>query len=234
MEEKICTKCSKKKELNLFVINNKLKSGFTSRCKECTSKYKKEYAIKNKNKIIEKKKEYYLKNNDLIKEKRIIYLKNNKNKIAKTTKIYYENNKEKIIKYQKKYKLENKIKRSFNEKNRLNVDPLYKLKTLSRKIIGKSLKNNGFKKMSRTHEILGCSYEEFKLYLESKFESWMNWENYGNPKDGILELNKTWDIDHIIPLASAKTEEDVMELNNFNNLQPLCSYTNRFIKKDFY
>jgi hypothetical protein len=60
----------------------------------------------------------------------------------------------------------------------------------------------------------------------------MTWENYGNPKDGILELNKTWDIDHIIPLYDAITEEDIIRLNHYTNLQPLCSYTNRIIKKN--
>ena len=60
----------------------------------------------------------------------------------------------------------------------------------------------------------------------------MNWDNYGNPKDGIYELSKTWDIDHMIPISSAKTEEELIKLNHYTNLQPLCSYVNRFIKKD--
>jgi hypothetical protein len=62
----------------------------------------------------------------------------------------------------------------------------------------------------------------------------MTWDNKGNPEDGILEPNKTWDIDHIIPLSSCKTEDDVIKLNHYTNLQPLCSYTNRYIKKDNY
>ena len=60
----------------------------------------------------------------------------------------------------------------------------------------------------------------------------MNWENKGNPKDGIFELNKTWDIDHIISLASGTTIDEIIKLNHYINLQPLCSYTNRYIKKD--
>lgn len=59
----------------------------------------------------------------------------------------------------------------------------------------------------------------------------MTWDNKGNPKDGIYELNKTWDVDHIIPLSSAKSVEDIIKLNHYTNLQPLCSYVNRFIKK---
>ena len=80
--------------------------------------------------------------------------------------------------------------------------------------------------------ILGCNSQTLKQHLESKFESWMNWDNYGNPKDGVYEPNKTWDIDHIIPLSSAINEEELIKLNHYTNLQPLCSYNNRFIKKN--
>jgi len=44
------------------------------------------------------------------------------------------------------------------------------------------------------------------------------------------KLNETWDLDHKIPISSAKTEEDVLKLNHYTNFQPLCSYTNRYIK----
>lgn len=56
----------------------------------------------------------------------------------------------------------------------------------------------------------------------------MTWENRGLYNG---ELNYGWDIDHIIPLASAEKEEDIIRLNHYTNLQPLCSYTNRYIKK---
>ena len=61
----------------------------------------------------------------------------------------------------------------------------------------------------------------------------MTWDNYGNPKDGIFELNKTWDIDHIKPVSSGLAENEVIELNHYTNLKPLCSYTNRWIKRNF-
>ena len=57
----------------------------------------------------------------------------------------------------------------------------------------------------------------------------MNWDNYGKYNG---ELNYGWDLDHIIPVASAKTEEDIYKLNHYTNFQPLCSFTNRNIKKD--
>ena len=117
-------------------------------------------------------------------------------------------------------------------KNKMLTDKLYKLKHLIGNIIRDSLKRNGYSKNYKSIDILGCSISDFKIYLDSKFEDWMTWENYGNPKDGIYEINKTWDIDHIIPLNSASIEDDIIKLNNYTNLQPLCSYYNRFIKKD--
>ena len=104
---------------------------------------------------------------------------------------------------------------------------LFNLKEKIRCLIKYSFKRNGFSKTSKTQQILGCTFEEFKQYLESKFESWMNWENRGLYNG---ELNFGWDIDHIIPISSAKTDEDIIKLNHYTNLQPLCSYTNRYIK----
>jgi hypothetical protein len=73
-------------------------------------------------------------------------------------------------------------------------------------------------KKSNTELILGRQLKDFILYIESKFEIWMNWENYGKYNG---ELNYGWDIDHIIPLSNSKNEDDIYLLNNFNNLQPL-------------
>ena len=97
-------------------------------------------------------------------------------------------------------------------------------------MIGHSFRNKGLKKGSKTEKILGCTFDEFKNHLESKFESWMIWEKWGL-YDGRTS-NMGWDIDHIIPLSSAITEEDVIRLNHYTNLQPLCSYINRHVKMD--
>jgi len=147
--------------------------------------------------------------------------------------------------YQRKYlasltpeqKEERRLKNNQRQKERREKDPLYKLKGNISSLIRQSIKLKGYIKESRTHEILGCSYEHFKEYIESFFiedREWMNWENYGNPKDGIFEPNKSWDIDHIIPLSSFNTEQELLELNHYTNLQPLCSYYNRFVKRNNY
>jgi hypothetical protein len=58
----------------------------------------------------------------------------------------------------------------------------------------------------------------------------MNWDNHGKIEFG--KFNIGWDIDHIIPVSSAIKEDEVIKLNHFTNLRPLCSYTNRYIKSD--
>ena len=80
-----------------------------------------------------------------------------------------------------------------------------------------------------TENIIGCSYELLLKHIESKFECWMNWNNYGLYNG---ELNYGWDIDHIIPLSFAKSDDELYELNHYTNLQPLCSKVNRDIKKN--
>ena len=91
------------------------------------------------------------------------------------------------------------------------------------------MKRHGYSKKSRSYEILGCSFEMFKERIESLWQPWMNWDNYGKYNG---TPNYGWDIDHITPLSSAKIEQDVINLNHYSNLQPLCSYINRDVKRN--
>lgn len=77
----------------------------------------------------------------------------------------------------------------------MTSDNLYKIRHKISNIIRDSFKRKGLSKKYKSVDILGCSINDFKNYIESKFEEWMSWENYGNPKDGIYEPNKTWDIE---------------------------------------
>jgi len=82
-------------------------------------------------------------------------------------------------------------------------------------LIGASIRKKKFSKTSKTENILGCSFEEFFTHIESQFIDGMSWEN-----------RSLWHIDHIIPLATAKTEEEILRLNHYTNLRPLWALDN--------
>ena len=112
-------------------------------------------------------------------------------------------------------------------KKRRKNDPLFKLKASIRTSLHKAIKSVDTYKSKRTEEILGCSFKELKQHIKAQWEDWMTWDNYGLYNG---ELNYGWDIDHIKPLSLCESEEDVIKLNHYTNLQPLCSYINRYVK----
>ena len=153
------------------------------------------------------------------------------------SRILSEKEKARMREYAKQYRADNKAKiAAYNKEYRRtkkDTDVLYNLKHSISKSIRKSFDTKGLEKNSKTADILGCTYNEFKVHIENQFKDWMNWDNRGT-YNGLppTDYNQCWDIDHIIPLATAETEEDIIKLNHYTNLQPLCSYYNRFIKRD--
>jgi hypothetical protein len=130
-------------------------------------------------------------------------------------------------KCEKEYKENNKIASVKYEKERKKTDPVFKLTKDIVKYIRLALlynKSGIIRENSNLRQILGCTLKEFKTHLESQFEPWMNWDNRGLYNG---QLNHGWDIDHIIPKATAKTKEEVIKLNHYTNLRPRCSYINR-------
>lgn len=213
---KKCNKCDIILPYSSFHKQNSSKDGHKNICKDCRKQSDKNYIINNKEKIKESIRNWRL---------------DNKEKIKENLQKYYLNNKSNIKLYNKKWRIENKNKMTQYNKNRRAKDPLFKLSGNIRNLIYQYIKNNGYKKKSKTVNILGCEFNYFKLYIESKFEPWMSWDNYGLYNG---ELNYGWDIDHIIPISSAETEEDIIKLNHYTNLQPLCSKINRNIKFSNY
>jgi len=183
-----------------------------------TKKYMKLYREKNKEKAKLEHKKYYEKNKEILKRKKKEYYETNKVIILPKISKYQKENKEQI----------NKVKNIYRS-NKRKTDSIYNLKHNIRGLVTSSFKEKGIKKNSKTSEILGCTFEEFKYHLESSFEPWMTWDNTGLYNG---ELNHGWDIDHIIPISTATTEEEIVKLNHFTNLQPLCSKVNRDIKRN--
>lgn len=82
--------------------------------------------------------------------------------------------------------------------------------------VRKSFKRRGYTKRSKTGIILGESWENVKQHFEKYFNDKINWDTMDQ-----------WEIDHIIPLSTAKSKEDVYRLCHYTNLQPLLSEDNK-------
>ena len=230
MEKKALTddeKLAKKEAYNLYM--KKYRELNKDKIKEINKRGSKKYYQSNLDSIGKKQKEYRDNNKDKIKEWR----DNNKEYIKEINEKYYLDNKADIKIKQQEYYQNNKetIRHYKNEykKKRMISDPLFKLKENIKTSVYIAFKRNGYTEKSKTTIILGCSYHEFKQHLESKFIAWMNWNNRGKYNG---ELDYGWDIDHIKPLSSAKTEDELLTLCHYTNLQPLCSKVNRDIKRN--
>jgi hypothetical protein len=126
---------------------------------------------------------------------------------------YYETNKDRSRKNLRRW-----------VKARYAADPQYALIVKARTLIRHAFNRFGFKKKTKTEELLGCDWETLKRHIESQFYGGMTWESF-QQKNHIG--TSMVEIDHIIPISSAKTEEDVMRLSNHNNLRPLWWWENR-------
>jgi len=113
-----------------------------------------------------------------------------------------------------KHRFQDRVRHRLKEE----TDLLYVATQSAKSVVMGSLRRKGFTKKSKTYEILGCSYQEFKLHIESQFVEGMGWHN-----------RNEWRVDHHIPLAVAKTEEEVIRLTHYTNLKPLWASDN--IKK---
>lgn len=221
---KICSKCGIEKSISEY-------THYSGKCKDCykkdTSERVKNYREKNKKvkeatdvKICKKcgiKKD----NNEFRQRRKTCRECYNEERLLR-----YENDKNDKIRY-------NKIKEYKKEyRKKSETDPVYKLASLMRSMIKRCFRKSKYIKESKTNNIIGISFVDLRHYLEKQFQPWMSWENHGLYNG---ELNYGWDIDHIEPLfpeGIERTEEDIIRLNHYTNLQPLCSKINRDIKKN--
>lgn len=246
---KKCTKCNTKRGIEFFYKNKLTKDGLQFHCKLCNKDYNKnnkekiskkasekyqinkefkllknkEWRERNKEKRHDYMKSYLEKNKENIKKSRKKHYENNKERLKKDKEKYYEKNKDNILIRQKerynkiKSNSEFKKKRNDYEKKKLDSDKKFRFVKSLRSNIRNCFKRGGnnFKKTTKTESILGCKINDFILYIESKFANGMTFDNYGK-----------WHIDHIIPISTAITEEEVVKLNHYTNLQPLWANDN--------
>ena len=188
--------------------------------------YSRQYNQEHKDEIKTKKQAYRQAHRDEFRARDKRYAETHKEQIAKRYKEWAKINAERLAEYSKKYRAENaeqlRVKReAYSKKNRKKItqyylkkretDPLFKMSTQVRGLIRISLKNRGYGKDTHTYDILGCDYGTLLEHLK---KTWL--ENYGTEWNG-----EPYHIDHIIPLATAKTEQEVKDLCYYKNLQML-------------
>ncbi len=129
-----------------------------------------------------------------------------------------------IKRYQKEYvkktiNARRQYKRNYNKIRRLR-DPAFKILCNLRSRL-KEIRRSGGIKCKSTSSLTGCSMENLRMYLESKFKPGMSWENYGK---GVGK----WHIDHILPCAIFDLTNPVHQrwCFHFSNLRPLWGIEN--------
>ena len=132
------------------------------------------------------------------------YYQENKESKKLSSSEYYKNNKEKA----------NKCRLAYQRK-KVKEDIRYRLTRNLRNRLYHALRTKNWKKNTNFTKYIGCTREELIVHLELKFTPDMNWSNYGD-----------WHIDHIIPLDSAGTEEQLYQLCHYTNLQPMWALEN--------
>lgn len=141
----------------------------------------------------------------------------------------YAANTEEILEKNKKWKDENPEwveayeegylpRRRELRKLRRAMDPNERIKDACRTRIGYILKKFGVPKFDHTFELIGCTPDFFKSFLEAQFSEGMSWDNYGD-----------WEIDHVIPVSKFTLTDQQQRRNAFHysNCKPLWKIENR-------
>jgi hypothetical protein len=253
-----CTYCDSFKLESEF-SNTQIKRIDTNKppkCKECSKAYNKEYnkshreeqkqyREEHKDEIKEwreNNKDYFVRyeeeNKDHIKAYRKQYKQDHKEEIALYNEAYIEANAEWHQSYKRQYREEHKqeMREYQNERDKQlrAIDPSFKLReNISRTIRDRLKKLGSSKNNISCTKYLPYTINELKQHLESLFEQWMNWNNYGiynsnwNDEDASTW---TWNIDHIIP--QSKLPYKSMDDDNFKkcwaleNLRPYSARQN--------
>ncbi len=163
---------------------------------------------------------YYWRHRELCNARSKVYAQQNKETIAARSKIYRDTNKELVLGRTKSWRLRNKekvlaySKAYFKKADKTST--IYLASTLRRRLCISIRKHC---KTGSAVQDLGCSIEEFKDYIASKFSPGMSWDNWG--KSG-------WHIDHIKPLASfnLSQREQLLQAVHYTNMQPLWAKDN--------
>lgn len=145
---------------------------------------------------------------ELVNEKRRGYLARNKDKQRQWAKNTRARHGDKM----------NERSRAWHDKNpgyvrkRYATDEQYRIANIISARFRVALRGN--RKSGRAVELLGCTIEEFRRYMETKWQPGMTWENH---------RRYGWHIDHIRPLNSFDLSDPAQQAAacHYTNLQPM-------------
>lgn len=131
---------------------------------------------------------------------------------------YREEHKEELNKHLREYRKNNKDKINQDRLKRLHTDLVYRERERCRNRLQYAFKWYGKprKPNSKTEKMVGCALDDLCKHLISTWE-----KRYKTPWNG-----QPYNIDHIIPLCSAKSVDDVHKLCYYTNLQLLTPEDN--------
>lgn len=172
--------------------------------RESSRLYSSSYYDSNKETLLEKQRQYRERNPDRVKESRRRHYEKNKESILSAAREYCRKNPEKVRDYKRSWSAMAKSKR-----------PEFALAVRYRKRVRMAVLKQSIKPGGKTQSLVGCTWLELKDHLESRFLIGMSWQNFSE-----------WHIDHIIPLASAKSTDELAALCHYSNLQPLWPLDN--------
>lgn len=203
---KTCKSCLQPKSLECFPARSHAKDGHHSLCSICTKAKRKAVYAADQYAAKERARQWREANPDRVAENAAAHRVRTREHRRKAQLEYQNMNRETYNAYQLNYRL-----------TRYKTDPLYALQMTCRRRILCAMQKGGYKKSTKTEALLGCSFEQFKSFLEAKFLPGMTWGNRG--------ING-WHIDHIIPLSSASDRDEMERLCHFTNMQPLWAGDN--------
>ncbi len=149
---------------------------------------------------------FYKENKQDILEKQHKYYRENRETMLQRKKIYADSHKEQLRDYHSKYIY-----------NRRKNDDIFHFKSQIRHLINQSFRRQGKQKDGKIEEIVGCDFKTLYKYLLETYK-----KNYGVEWDGKEDVH----IDHIIPLSTANSEEEIIKLCHYTNLQLLKAKDN--------
>lgn len=167
----------------------------------CLKCYGHIYYKKNKTKLVERYHRRYLANRE-------VELQKNKE--------WYALNKERALFLAKRWVANNRSHLNECRVLAYKANPNIKLRVVLRDGVRRALID---KKHNSTMDIVGCSVEEFRQHIESKFEPGMNWGNWGFQD----RSDKVWQLDHIQALCrfNLADPEQAKLACHYTNFQPL-------------